>query len=90
VVATHVGGTPEVVTHDVEGLLVPPDDPEALARALFMLLKEPGRRTAMGAAAHQRVARQFTHERMVHETLSFYQRILANTAQLPHTGSRKR
>ena len=90
VVATHVGGTPEVVTHDVEGLLVPPDDPEALARALFMLLKEPGRRTAMGAAAHQRVARQFTKERMVHETLSFYQRILANTAQLPHTGSRKR
>ena len=89
-VATHVGGTAEVVTHDVEGLLVPPDDPEALARALLMLLKEPGRRTAMGAAAHQRVARQFTKERMVHETLSFYQRILANTAQLPHTGSRKR
>jgi glycosyltransferase involved in cell wall biosynthesis len=90
VVATHVGGTPEVVTHDVEGLLVPPDDPEALARALLMLLKDPARRTAMGTAAHQRVATQFTHERMVRETLSFYQHILASASQVSKTGSKQR
>jgi glycosyltransferase involved in cell wall biosynthesis len=80
VVAKNVGGTPEVVTHDVEGWLVPPDDPEALSQALLMLLKEPGRRTAMGTAAHQRVATQFTHERMVYETLTFYQRIMASAS----------
>lgn len=90
VVATNVGGTPEVVTHNVEGLLVPPDDPEALGRALLILLKEPARRTSMGTAAHQRVATQFTRERMVYETLSFYQRILASASQISNTGSKRR
>jgi glycosyltransferase involved in cell wall biosynthesis len=39
-VATAVGGTPEVVTHEVDGWLVPPDDPEALSQALLMLLED--------------------------------------------------
>src|SRR5207237_217890 len=58
-VATHVGGTPEVVTHAVDGWLVPPDDPMALSQALLMLLEDPARRAAMGAAARQKVATQF-------------------------------
>jgi glycosyltransferase involved in cell wall biosynthesis len=79
VVATDVGGTPEVVMHTVDGWLVPPEDPLALSQALLMLLEDPARRTTMGAAARQKVASQFTRDHMVHETLSFYQRLLASS-----------
>ena len=76
VVATDIGGTPEVVAAPIDGWLVPPDDPEALAQSLLLLLEDPLRRTAMGIAAQQKVARRFTRDRMVQETLSFYQRLL--------------
>jgi glycosyltransferase involved in cell wall biosynthesis len=79
VVATDVGGTPEVVMHTVDGWLVPPEDPLALSQALLMLLENPVRRATMGAAARQKVAAQFTRDHMVHETLSFYQRLLASS-----------
>src|ERR1700753_1855457 len=51
VVASRVGGIPEVVDAGVTGLLVPPDDPASLADALNMLLRDPGRGDAMGLAA---------------------------------------
>lgn len=79
VVATNVGGTTEVVTHAVDGWLIPPDDPEALSRAILMLLKHPARRAAMGAVAHRKVAAHFTRDRMIQRTLSFYERILAES-----------
>ena len=82
-VATRVGGTPEVMTHAVDGWLVPPGDPMALSQALLMLLEDPLRRSAMGAAARQHVATQFTRDHMVQETLSFYQRLLAGGSRLP-------
>ena len=74
VVATHVGGIPEIVEQNVEGSLVPPDDPPALAQAILSLLTNPARRTAMGTAARQKVAASFTRDRMVRETLALYQR----------------
>jgi glycosyltransferase involved in cell wall biosynthesis len=80
VVATYVGGTPEVVIHTIDGWLVSPDDPMALSQTLLMLLKDPARRATMGAAARQKVAARFTRDRMVHETLSFYQRLLASAS----------
>jgi glycosyltransferase involved in cell wall biosynthesis len=79
VVATQVGGTPEVVTHAVDGWLIPPDDPWALSKAILMLLKHPARRTAMGAVAQRKVATQFTRDRMVYQTLTFYERLLAES-----------
>lgn len=51
VVASAVGGTPELITDGVTGLLVPPGDANALAAALTALLAEPGRRDRLGAAA---------------------------------------
>ena len=54
VVATRVGGLPEVVEHGVTGLLVPPGDPESLAAAVLEVL---ARREAMGAAARAQAAR---------------------------------
>jgi glycosyltransferase involved in cell wall biosynthesis len=55
VVATAVGGVPELVTSGVTGALVPPEDPEALGRALIRLLSDPQALERMGVAARRAV-----------------------------------
>ena len=60
VVATAVGGTPEVIDDGVSGSLVPAGDPVALANRLLDLLADEGRRQAMGAAGRQCVRESFT------------------------------
>lgn len=62
VVATAVGGVPEVVVPGETGLLVPPDDPEALAGALVALLGDPSRAREMGRAGRDRAAKHFSAE----------------------------
>jgi len=57
VVATDVGGNPEVIEHQLTGLLVPSSQPQALGAALRDLVAAPGRRAALGAAASRSVAR---------------------------------
>lgn len=64
VVATSVGGVPELVEHGVTGLLAPPGDIPALADALAALAGDPARRQSMGCAAGARAAR-FDSARMV-------------------------
>jgi glycosyltransferase involved in cell wall biosynthesis len=83
IVATEAGGIPEVVAHDVTGLLVPPRDERTLAAAIVLLLKEPERRAAMGRAGQERVRRFFSAERMVQETLAVYQRLHAARGRRP-------
>jgi glycosyltransferase involved in cell wall biosynthesis len=82
VIATAVGGTPELVTHGVDGWLVPPDDSQALTQAMLALLEDPSRRATLVVAAYRKVATQFTCDRMIQQTLSFYQRILAERPRL--------
>lgn len=53
-VVTRVGGMPEILDDGEEGLLVPPADPDVLARALARLVGDPGLRARMGAAAVER------------------------------------
>jgi glycosyltransferase involved in cell wall biosynthesis len=62
VVATAVGGTPEVVDDGVSGYLVPPGDPDALARRLQELLGDEGRRQQMGQRGYERVRAEFSFE----------------------------
>jgi phosphatidylinositol alpha-1,6-mannosyltransferase len=59
VVVTRAGGVPELVTEGRTGVVVEPDDPEALARALAALLAEPARAFAMGAAARLAVSERY-------------------------------
>jgi len=59
VVATHCGAPPEVIEDGVSGLLVPPRDSEALAKAIEFLLEDEGRRKAFGDAARRRVQEHF-------------------------------
>jgi len=76
VVAPRAGGIPEIVRDGVEGLLVPPGDPEALGGAIARLLRDPELRRALGARGPTRVAERFTVDRMVEGTLRVYEELL--------------
>ena len=73
-VSTDVGGVPEAVGDT--GLVVPPREPETMARAALGLLRDPARRTALGSAARERVLAQFTLERTVATFRSLYRALL--------------
>jgi len=77
VVATAVGGTPEVVEDGMCGLLVPPADPASLAAAIGCLLDSPPLAAALGEAGRRRVEERFGLGRMVEETTRLYRRLLA-------------
>lgn len=77
VVATAVGGVPEVVVDGVTGLLVPPRDPQALADAILRLLRDPELRQRMGEAGRARVIAHFSVEQMVRKTQALYDQLLA-------------
>ena len=73
IVATDSGGTPEIVRHGHEGLLVPPRDSAALAGAIDRLIREPGTRAMLGRAGVDRVRAEFTVERHVARTVQVYE-----------------
>jgi starch synthase len=72
VVASRVGGIPEVVEDMVTGLLVPPDDPASLAYAMNALLRDPGRAEAMGRAGRERAVAEFSWETVAAQTAGLY------------------
>ncbi len=76
VVATKVGGVPELVEDGITGFLVPPKDPEALAQALQKLIDDPELRKRMGQASREKALREFTLDRMLHETERVYREVL--------------
>jgi phosphatidylinositol alpha-mannosyltransferase len=75
VVATDIPGYREVVTHGVEGLLVPPRDPEALAAGLVRVLTEPGLAERLGEAGRAR-ARDFDWPLVVDRLEDVYRRAI--------------
>ncbi len=72
VVATAVGGNPELVVDGETGLLVPPNHPHHLATALAKLLREPARRQCLGQRGRQRVEERFSLESMVRNYARVY------------------
>lgn len=76
VVATHVGGNPELVHAGVTGQLVPPADHEAMALALLDYVQHPELQHLHGQAACAIIARQFSLDGMMRGYLSVYDRIL--------------
>jgi len=76
VVATRVGGVPDVVEDGVAGLLVPPDDGIALAVAVRSLLADPERGHAMGTAGRKRVAAAYSAERLLGDVDRLYMELL--------------
>jgi glycosyltransferase involved in cell wall biosynthesis len=80
VVATAVGGVPELVQDGVSGILVPPRDPEALAGALRRLLERPELRHKMGLAARRHAVANLSATGQVNALLSLWSQILPGTA----------
>jgi glycosyltransferase involved in cell wall biosynthesis len=76
VIATRVGGNPEVVEDGVSGLLVPPRDSAALAAATARLLEDEALAARLGEAGMRRVSELFSIEGSVHETEHLYQRLV--------------
>jgi starch synthase len=72
VVASNVGGIPEVVGDGETGLLVPPDDHEALAAALNSLLRDPDQAGAMGRLGRERAIAQFGWGAIAAQTAALY------------------
>jgi glycosyltransferase involved in cell wall biosynthesis len=77
VVATAVGGVPELVDDRVGGLLVPPTDPERLAEAIIWMIEHPEERERMGTAAAARMRSDYSTGRMVAATEALYERLAA-------------
>src|SRR6202163_2086548 len=75
IVATSVGGIPEVVVDGENGLLVAPRNHATMADAIVRLLTDEGLRGRMGEAGFARVRERFTVERMVSETAAVYARV---------------
>lgn len=71
-------GTSWVNRHGETGLVVPPRDPTALARAIAELLADDARRAALGRAAQARAVAEFNKERMIERVLTLYEEILAD------------
>ena len=78
VVASRVGGIPEVVDGGVTGLLVPPEDPASLADAMNLLLRDPGRADAMGMAGRERAVAEFSWDRVAAQTAELYAELAAS------------
>jgi len=76
VVATTVGGNPEVVEDGITGLMVPPRDPAMLARAICHLLERPEEAARFGQTGRQRVNEHFSLDRMVQRTERLYLNLL--------------
>jgi glycosyltransferase involved in cell wall biosynthesis len=76
VVATRVGGIPDMIDDGRDGLMVPPGNPQALADAMLRLVQEPGLRETLGAAARERAAREYSALRLLSEVEKLYLELL--------------
>jgi glycosyltransferase involved in cell wall biosynthesis len=74
IIASRAGGIPEIVRDGETGLLVPPRDPDALARAVVRVLGDPALARRLASAARAFVRERGTKERMVAETIAVYDR----------------
>jgi glycosyltransferase involved in cell wall biosynthesis len=86
VIATEVGGVPELVVDGRTGLLVPPRSPSLLTSALHRLASDPERRLAMGAAGRARAQECYTIERSVAAFEDVYTRLACKAGPLPPVG----
>ncbi len=82
VVASAVGGIPEVVTDGLDGLLVPPASPDALAEALVALARSPTLRARLGAAGYDIVRDRFSIDAQVRRTEAVYDEELERAGAL--------
>ncbi len=76
VVASRIGGLPEIIEHGLTGMLVPPADPRALADAIAALLRDADLRKRFSTASTERARQHFSAQRMANETAELYRELL--------------
>lgn len=76
VIATAVGGNPELVEHEVTGLLIPSGDTDALAEAMLRLIEDPQQRLTMGRVAVARIHETFDWDNTMTAYLQIYDELL--------------
>ncbi|MCS6805688.1 MAG: glycosyltransferase [Acidobacteriota bacterium] len=81
VIASRVGGVPEIVHHGVTGWLVPPGDVAALAAHIQQLMDEPQLRYQMGNAGHDRVLSQLNQEQLMKHLEAHFLRLINRPAR---------
>lgn len=83
VVATRVGGNPEIVVHGETGLLVPPADGDALARAILSLLEDKETALRFGKAGRRRVEENFSLDIMLRNYEHLFEHVINSKGKLP-------
>jgi rhamnosyl/mannosyltransferase len=81
VIGTRIGGIPEVIEDGRTGLLVPRDDPGALAAAICRLLEDDELRCSMGRAGQERCTRNFSWDALGQQLWQKYRQLLGRNAQ---------
>ena len=76
VIGTQVGAVPEIIRHNLDGWLVPPDDPAALAEGIVRLLDDPATARRFGRQAQARVCEEFGLTRMAAEVEAVYAEVI--------------
>lgn len=79
VIATRVGGVPELVEDGITGYLVPPKDHRSMASAINKIINDPSLRQHMGKMGRKKAMEKFTLERMLQETEKVYEDITLST-----------
>jgi glycosyltransferase involved in cell wall biosynthesis len=83
VVASRVGGFPDLLADDVNGFLVPPGDAVALATALERVLDDPALAARLGAGGRATIVRDFTWKRVGEKLEAVYRNLLARNGRTP-------
>lgn len=88
VVASKAGALPEIIEDGETGLLVPPQDPKALAEAVMRLLNNPGERRSMVEKGRRRIRENYSWEKVADMTERVYEEVLARKANQKHAHRR--
>ncbi len=83
VVVTNVGGNPEIVRRDIDGLLAPRQDVAAIANGLSQLLNHPARAKGMGDSGRQRVKEHYSLDRTIDRYHQLYRQLAGHPSQVP-------
>jgi glycosyltransferase involved in cell wall biosynthesis len=81
VVATKVGGIPEVIEDGKDGILVEPENPDELAKAINLLLSNPDLRNNISESAFRKVKEQYSIENYAKNLLSFYREVVGESSK---------
>ncbi|HEX7000018.1 MAG TPA: glycosyltransferase family 4 protein [Gammaproteobacteria bacterium] len=77
-IVTNVGGSPELVQHEVSGLVVPPGDARALGGAILRLRGDPAFARALGSRGRQRIVQDFSIRTTIRRTAELYRELVAD------------